>query len=89
MFVIAGIFVGQIAQSSPIVLIEPDACGYIDVDKSLQTVEGRIGYQALNINISPVSQQYARSCYRYAGSISALKYGHQSYIYSRLRGLTI
>ena len=49
------------------VLIQPGACGSL---KSPNTTKGIIGANNLNINISSIAKQYARSCYGGGAGVS-------------------
>ncbi|KAK4552847.1 hypothetical protein LTR86_009979 [Recurvomyces mirabilis] len=72
-FVIAGVFVNQIATStwnSPTVLIrEGQYSGFIDYTGN--DAESEAGFSHVTINVSTAAPQYARSCYAGRGSISA------------------
>ena len=72
-FLVAGIFVGQIATNSynsPAVLLQPGACGFIDAHTDSKA--GRNGFRNLYINESNIAQQYARSCHSGPGSLNAI-----------------
>lgn len=71
-FIVAGIFVGQIATNSYDainVLLAPQACGFINLNAG---ASGRAGYSNVNINVSTNAQQYARSCYGGGSIISPI-----------------
>ena len=71
-FTIASILVGQITTanySRATVLLKPGACGFIEPSQSEASLQG---FTNVNINISSNAKQYARSCYRSAGSLSPI-----------------
>ncbi|KAF2716923.1 hypothetical protein K431DRAFT_234249, partial [Polychaeton citri CBS 116435] len=70
-FIVAGIFVGQIASNSydvTTVLMKPGVCGYVDYDGTQSSLNGFLKVQK---NISTVARNYARSCYD-RGGMSAI-----------------
>lgn len=51
------------------VLLRAGNCGVTEIQTTGKSI---LGYSNLSINITSISQQYARSCYSGAGSLSAV-----------------